>query len=88
MSFREDIIKYMICFLCVVAICVIFSDLLKRFLKIAVRGALGLGTVKVLNFFLSSMGLALGINPINGAVIGILGLPALIGLYIIKFFTL
>ncbi|MCD8159125.1 MAG: pro-sigmaK processing inhibitor BofA family protein [Clostridiales bacterium] len=49
---------------------------------------MGLGTIYILNVILESSGLVLGVNLFNGVIIGLLGLPAFIGLYIIKLFAL
>ncbi len=82
------ITEYMIIFLIGAVLCVVFSKFLKRLLLWGIRGTLGLGAIYVLNIFLEGSGLVLGVNLFNGIIIGVLGLPAFAGLYIIKLFTL
>ena len=88
MSLSENAIKYMILILCAAALCIAFSDISKKIAKVTARGLLGLAAIGAANVFLGKYGLALGINAVNGILIGALGLPALIGLYIIKLITL
>ncbi|MCD7777633.1 MAG: pro-sigmaK processing inhibitor BofA family protein [Clostridiales bacterium] len=88
MDFSFGVTEYMIIFLCIAAGCLFFSRLLKKIILCAARGALGLGTIYILNIILESSGLVLGVNLFNGVIIGLLGLPAFIGLYIIKLFAL
>lgn len=88
MSLSDSVIGYMIAFLCVIAFCMIFSGFVKKCLKILLRGGVGLMAISILNVFLKGFGLVLGVNAINGLLIGFLGLPAFIGLYIVRFFTL
>lgn len=78
-------VEYMIVGLCLIAFCIVFSELLKKVLFFGARGALGLFAVKVLNTLLAGAGVMVGVNLFNGVLIGLLGLPALIGLYAIKF---
>ncbi len=86
MTYSDNITEYMIVGLCIAAFFIIFSGLLKRIVKIALRAAAGLLGVYVLNTLLTGSGIAVGINLINGLFIGIFGFPALAGLYIIQFF--
>lgn len=78
----------MIIFLCFAVFCIVFSKFMKKLFLIVLRGVLDLGAISLLNIFLRGSGLVLGVNLFNGAIIGLLGLPAFIGLYIIKLITL
>ncbi|MCD8089234.1 MAG: pro-sigmaK processing inhibitor BofA family protein [Clostridiales bacterium] len=88
MAYSFGATEYMICFLAAVFFCIVFSKFVKRVLIWCLRGALGLGAISVLNIFLEGSGLVLGVNLFNGVIIGVLGLPAFAGLYIIKLLTM
>lgn len=77
-------VEYMIAGLCIIVFCIVFSEALKRLLLFGARAALGLFAVKLINTAFAGAGVSVGINFLNGALIGILGLPALIGLYAVR----
>lgn len=77
-------IEYMICGLCVLVFCIVFSQAIKKILLAGLKGAAGLLAVKAINTVFAGAGLYVGVNLFNGVLIGVLGLPALIGLYALK----
>ncbi|MCD8239708.1 MAG: hypothetical protein LUC92_10315 [Clostridiales bacterium] len=79
-------VEYMIAALCALAFCIVFSGILKKLVFFGLRGAFGLLAVKLLNSALAGAGVFVGVNIINGVLIGVLGFPALIGLYAVRFF--
>ncbi len=67
-----------------VLIVILLSIIMKPFkllLKVLLRGGLGLGAIYLCNIILTALGLFVGINIVNGLVIGLLGLPGFLLLY-------
>lgn len=84
----HDAAFYAILFLCVVAVCFfsfVFRRQIRFLLKILCNTVLGAVLLILLNTFGASYGLGIGVNPVTAATVGILGVPGLIALYILKF---
>ena len=64
----------------------IFTTPLKWALKLLLNAGIGFVALFALNFFGSYLNVSLGINWINALVVGILGVPGLILLLLIKYF--
>ncbi|GMQ57657.1 hypothetical protein AN1V17_20520 [Vallitalea sediminicola] len=65
-------------------IIILFSMLMKpvkKVLLVLIRGCIGLGAIYGLNFILKGLGLFVGLNIVNGFVVGILGIPGFLLLY-------
>ena len=76
---------YIMIAICVVFMAVIlFAKPLKMLLKMSAQAAAGMAAAYILNFILSPLSLSIGINSLNALVVGILGLPGLLSLYIIQ----
>lgn len=84
MTGSDRVIFYMIIGLGIIAGCAVFSAQIKQLVRIAAKGGIGLAVI----YFINSLGLgfSVGVNIVNGILIGVFGLPALIGLYIINCF--
>lgn len=52
-----------------------------KFIIFLIKGGLGIGAIYVTNLLLSSVNIAVGLNIVNGTVIGILGLSGFFLLY-------
>ena len=63
---------------------IIFSKPIKSLLKFFLRSGLGLGGIVLVNFILSPLEIFIGLNYLTAFIIGILGLPGFISLYILK----
>ena len=63
---------------------VIFAKPLKSLLKFFIRAVIGLFAVFIVNLILSPFGLFIGLNYLTAFIIGILGLPGFISLYILQ----
>jgi len=63
---------------------VLFAKPLKIFLKFMLRCVLGFFGIYICNFLLMSFNLAVGVNILTLSVVGLLGFPGFIALYIIS----
>ncbi|MCL1844560.1 MAG: pro-sigmaK processing inhibitor BofA family protein [Defluviitaleaceae bacterium] len=57
----------------------------KWLLSVARNSALGVGGLLLANFALAGMGLAVGVNALTVAIVGILGVPGFLMLYATRF---
>ena len=85
MNNPQTIIIYMIIACAALFLIFLFRKPFKTLAKAALRGAAGLAAIFMLNFAAAPFGAAVGINIATAAVVGVLGIPGLVGLYIIKF---
>ena len=69
----------------IIGILLLIPKLAVLFLKAIVQGSIGAIIMLAVNFVLTPLGLFVGINIITVAVVGILGLPGLLSLYILQF---
>lgn len=53
----------------------------KKLLLVLIKGCIGLGAIYGFNIVLKGLGLYVGLNIVNGFVIGILGIPGFLLLY-------
>ena len=53
----------------------------KKLLAVIIKGCIGLGAVYLFNMVLSNLGIHVGINIVNGFVMGLLGVPGFFLLY-------
>lgn len=63
---------------------IMFSKQIKVVVRVLLQGGIGIAAVYILNFLLSPFSLAVGVNIINGIFMGVLGIPALVSLYILQ----
>ncbi|NMA84957.1 MAG: SigmaK-factor processing regulatory BofA [Epulopiscium sp.] len=81
---ESKVILWMILICTFILLLIIFAKPLKKILKMIRNGAIGLLVIWLLNFVTATFQLQIGINLLNGAIIGILGIPGLILLYLLK----
>ena len=78
------VISWMIIICLVFAGVILFSKRLKDRLRFAIQAVCGvLGSV-IFNFLLTPFGLSIGVNYLNAFVVGILGLPGFVSLYLLN----
>jgi hypothetical protein len=53
----------------------------KKLFLILIRGSIGLGAIYGFNILLKGIGLYVGVNIVNGFIVGILGIPGFVLLY-------
>lgn len=53
----------------------------KKLLIVLIKGCIGLGAIYGFNILLKGLGLYVGLNIVNGFVVGILGVPGFLLLY-------
>ena len=63
---------------------VVMSGPIKMLIKLALSCAVGAAAIYGINFIIGGLGLKVGINLFTAAVSGILGLPGVAALYIVK----
>lgn len=80
----EQYIVYVFIGIAVLVAIGLFAKPMKWLLKLAVNTVLGFIGLFVFNWLGSYIGLSLGINIINAAVVGVLGLPGLVLLLFLK----
>lgn len=69
-----------------IAVVRVFIAPIKILLKLAFNTILGFAMLIALNYFGAYIGITLGVNLINAAVVGIFGLPGLALLLLLKWF--
>jgi inhibitor of the pro-sigma K processing machinery len=67
--------------LALAALFVLFNKPIRALFKLILRSLVGASAIFALDFVLSPVGLAVGINAFTAAVTGLLGMPGLIMLY-------
>nr|WP_281418899.1 pro-sigmaK processing inhibitor BofA family protein [Vallitalea pronyensis] len=63
---------------------ILFSMLMKpvkKLLLVLIKGCIGLAAIYGFNYVLKGLGLGVGMNIVNGFVIGLLGIPGFVLLY-------
>lgn len=69
-------------FICLIfLVCLLLAKPLKHFLKLTIRGSVGLFAVYVLNTLLSGLNILVGMNFLTWLITGVLGIPGLVLLY-------
>ena len=84
MSIVEKVALGLVILFLAVAIVKLFSAPLKIALRVALNSALGFGAVWLLNLTTAVTGLSLGLNLFNALTIGVLGVPGLGLLLLVK----
>lgn len=79
----NNLILYMIIFLCIILF-FSFNKALSFLVKLFFNIILGATLLILANYILKTTGLYVAINPITAIISGILGLPGIICLYILK----
>lgn len=82
MNANQIILYMIIACLALLAITFILKPL-KKLAKLAINSILGLVILFITNFLLSPLNLSVGVNLLSAIIIGILGLPGIIFLYIL-----
>lgn len=83
MSFGE-IVAYALASLLVIVLCCIFFKPLKSLFVMILHSALGGAGIYICNLALASFGAEIGLNIVTASVCGLLGLPGLILLLLLK----
>jgi len=78
------VIKWMIAICAIFMGLIIFSKPLKYILRFLIQAFCGTLMAIVFNFFLSPFGMAIGINYLNFFIMGLLGIPGFVSLYVIS----
>ena len=78
----SSVIKIMIAICAVFIGLIVFSKPIKYILKFLIQAVCGLLGAVVFNFLLSPFSLSLGLNYLNFFIIGLLGLPGFVSLYL------
>ena len=78
------VIKWMIGICMVFIGLVVFSKPLKYILRFLIQAVCGMLGAVVFNFILSPFGLTIGLNYLNLFIVGLLGVPGFISLYVIS----
>ncbi|MBQ9647260.1 MAG: pro-sigmaK processing inhibitor BofA family protein [Oscillospiraceae bacterium] len=84
MGLTEKIAIGMLCAFVVLGVVQLFSAPLKLALKVLLNTLLGFAALFVLNLARGLTGFALGLNLFNALIIGILGVPGLVLLALLK----
>lgn len=84
MGLAEKILLWLLAALVLLGVVRLFAAPLKLALKVLLNTLLGFGALFLLNLLHGVTGLYLGLNLFNALVIGILGLPGLILLVLLK----
>ncbi len=82
----ESVIMYMIGICLLFVLFIFFSEKFKVFGKFIFNGVIGSVGIYIINYIFSSIGLFVGINVVTFIVVGVLGIPGIISLYIINAF--
>jgi len=78
----NSIIISMLAFCGIVTVIIIFSEPLKRLMKLVLNSSAGVAAMFVINTVFGSAGFNVGINPFTVLTAGLLGLPGIAALYI------
>ena len=82
----ESVIGYMIGACILVVLFLFFSEKFKLLGKFLFNGVIGSIGIYIINNMFSSFGIFVGLNLINFIVVGLMGIPGLISLYVINAF--
>ena len=80
----ESIIISMLVLCGIITVVIIFAEPLKYLLKLVINSALGAGAIFVINMALGGVGLDVGINMVTVLTAGVLGIPGIAALYIVR----
>lgn len=82
---QGDTIIYIMIGICLLVILLfVFSTPLKLLYKIIINSVLGILALIGINFIISPLGLSVGVNLLTIAIIGVLGIPGFICLYLMQ----
>lgn len=84
MRLTETIVLGLLCALAVLGVIRLFSAPLRLALRLLLNTLLGFGALFLLRLAAPLTGLTLGLNPINALIIGVLGVPGLVLLILLK----
>lgn len=79
---------YILGLLIIFTVCKIFFKPLKVIFKFFFSSFLGLVLLFIINSFSHITGFYIGINPITALILGLLGVPGIIAIAILKFFIM
>ena len=82
----QNIITFLACVCFLFLIGRVFALPVKKVLKLVFNSILGGGLIYVINIIGSSFGFHIGLNLVTSIAIGILGIPGVIALILIKLF--
>ena len=83
---NQNIITFLACVCFLFLIGSVFALPVKKVLKLVFNSILGGGLIYVINIIGSSFGFHIGLNLVTSIAIGILGIPGVIALILIKLF--
>ena len=83
---NQNIITFLACVCFLFLIGRVFALPVKKVLKLVFNSILGGGLIYVINIIGSSFGFHIGLNLVTSIAIGILGIPGVIALILIKLF--
>ena len=81
-----SIAVYIAALIMVIVLARIFEKPFKFILKLLINSLLGIALIVIINSFSAHTSLVIGINPVNAAVCGLLGVPGVILLILVKLF--
>ncbi|MBE6008020.1 MAG: transcriptional regulator [Lachnospiraceae bacterium] len=80
----DSIIITMLILCGIITVLIVFSEPLKYLLRLAANSALGAGAMFLINTVFGFTGLGVGINMVTVLTVGLLGLPGIAALYIVR----
>lgn len=80
----NQIIGWMIVACILFAVFLVFSKPLKNFAKFCINGVIGISALFIGNYFLLPLGFSVGINWFTALFSGVLGIPGVICLYVMR----
>ncbi len=84
MHLTETLVLGLLCALAVLGVIRLFSAPLRLALRILLNTLLGFAALFLLRLAAPLTGLTLGLNPINALIVGVLGVPGLVLLILLK----
>lgn len=78
----SEAITFMIAICVIILIYMVLANQFNYILKCLIRSAMCMGLISILNYFLAPFGYLMGVNMINAFIVGILGLPGVVLLYV------
>ncbi|MCL2618279.1 MAG: pro-sigmaK processing inhibitor BofA family protein [Defluviitaleaceae bacterium] len=81
----HNVIMLMIGACLILILFLLFSNPLKALVRVVANGGLGIIGLAAANTLLAPLGVFVGINPVTAAIIGFLGLPGFVALYVAGF---
>lgn len=80
----SQIIGWMIVVCALMLIFVLFSRPLRAIAKLCLNSAIGVCALLICNYFLTPLGIGVGINLYTAVFTGVLGIPGVVCLYILR----